>query len=728
VAVPAERLEEDEVAEAAQVTKERQTGGAGKGGLVIREYPLARTRNIGIMAHIDAGKTTTTERILYYTGKAYKIGEVHEGTAQMDWMVQERERGITITSAATTCRWKDHWINIIDTPGHVDFTVEVERSLRVLDGAVAVFDAVAGVEPQTETVWRQADRYHVPRICFVNKMDRTGADFDQAVRMIEERLHATPLVIQLPWGKESEFKGVIDLIEMKALHWEDEQGMGEEWETVDIPAQLREQAEQARHDLFEKLADHDPDVMQKYVHEEEPTPEELWRAIRKATLEVTGTPVLCGSAFKNKAIQPLLDAIVAFLPSPLDVPPVTGIAPNGAEETREASDDAPFSALAFKIMSDPYVGRLTYMRVYSGTVRTGAHVQNSSKDRKERIGRILQMHANHREDMEATFTGDIVAVVGLKHTSTGDTLCDPTKPIILESITFPTPVISVAVEPKTKADQERLATSMAKLADEDPTFVVKYDEETGQTIISGMGELHLEILVDRLVREFNVGANVGKPQVAYRETIRKPVHKVEGRFVRQTGGRGQYGHAVIDLEPTGPGGGYEFVNKIVGGTIPREYIPSVDQGIQEACESGVLAGYPLVDVRATLIDGSSHEVDSSEIAFKIAGSMALKEAAKRADPVLLEPVMEFEIVTPEEFMGDVMGDVTARRGRIERIDDRSGQKAIRVIVPLAELFGYATELRSRTQGRAAHTPMQLHAYQEVPQGLSREIVARVRGE
>ncbi|MFN2545426.1 MAG: elongation factor G [Actinomycetota bacterium] len=680
------------------------------------------------MAHIDAGKTTTTERILYYTGKAYKIGEVHEGTAQMDWMIQERERGITITSAATTCMWKDHWINIIDTPGHVDFTVEVERSLRVLDGAVAIFDAVAGVEPQTETVWRQANRYDVPRMCFINKMDRTGADFERTVHMIEDRLHAVPLVLQLPWGNEQAFKGVIDLVEMKALHWADEEGMGEEWETLPIPEELREKAEKARHDLFEKLADHDPEVMEKYVHEEEPSPEELRRAVRRATLATEGTPVLCGTAFKNKAVQPLLDAIVTYLPAPTDVKPVTGLLPSGGEEERKADDLEPFSALAFKIMSDPYVARPTYMRVYSGSVRAGSHISNSSKDRKERIGRILQMHANHREDMEAAFTGDIVAVVGLKHTTTGDTLCDPSKPIILESITFPAPVISVAVEPKTKADQEKLATALAKLADEDPTFEVRFNEETGQTIISGMGELHLEILVDRLMREFNVGANVGKPQVAYRETIRKDVHKVEARFVRQSGGRGQYGHAVIDLEPTGPGGGYEFINKIVGGKVPREYIPSVDQGIQEACETGVLAGYPLVDVRATLIDGSYHEVDSSEIAFKIAGSMALKEAAKRADPVLLEPVMEFEIVTPDDFMGDVMGDVTARRGRIERIDERTGQKAIRVHVPLAELFGYATELRSRTQGRAAHTPMQLHAYNEVPQGLAREIIARVRGE
>jgi elongation factor G len=712
------------VAEAAQVTRERQSG-AGK-GLVIREYPLGRTRNIGIMAHIDAGKTTTTERILYYTGKAYKIGEVHEGTAQMDWMAQERERGITITSAATTCRWKDHWINIIDTPGHVDFTVEVERSLRVLDGAVAVFDAVAGVEPQSETVWRQADRYRVPRICFVNKMDRTGADFERTVDMIVDRLHATPLVLQLPWGVEQDFVGVIDLIHMKGLRWAE--GMGESWETVEIPEELRDAAGKARHDLFERLADHHERLMEKFVHEEEPTLDELQHAIREATLSGEATPVLCGSAFKNKAIQPLLDAIVNFLPAPSDVPPVEGHLPSGGEAIREASDDEPFSALAFKIMTDPYVGRLTYLRVYSGILRAGAHVQNSTADRKERIGRILQMHANHREDKEAAFTGDIVAVVGLKHTTTGDTLCDPANAIVLESITFPTPVISVAVEPKTKADQDKLATALAKLADEDPTFVVKQDEETAQTIISGMGELHLEILTDRLTREFNVGANVGKPQVAYRETVRKPVQKVEYRHVKQTGGRGQYGHVVIDLEPTGPGGGYEFINKIVGGKIPREYIPAVDEGIQDAMESGVLAGYPAVDVRATLEDGSYHEVDSSEIAFKIAGQMAFREAARRADPVLLEPVMEFEVITPEEFMGDVMGDITSRRGRIERIDDRSGDKAIRVLVPLAELFGYATELRSRTQGRATHTPMQLHAYQEVPAQISKEIVARVRGE
>jgi elongation factor G len=720
MAVPAEKVN---VAET--VAKVEGRSGSGK-GLVIREYPLGRTRNIGIMAHIDAGKTTTTERILYYTGKAYKLGEVHEGTALMDWMVQERERGITITSAATTCVWKDHWINIIDTPGHVDFTVEVERSLRVLDGAIAVFDAVAGVEPQTETVWRQADHYGVPRVCFVNKMDRTGADFGRTVEMMVDRLHANPLVLQLPWGTESEFQGVIDLVEMKALHWIAE--MGEEWETTEIPAQLREVAERAHHDLFEKLADHDESLMDKFVHEDEPTVEELRRAVRRATLAGEGVPVLCGSAFKNKAIQPLLDAIVNYLPAPSDVPPVEGHRPNGEHAERKPEDTEPFSGLVFKIMSDSYVGRLTYVRVYSGVLRAGSHVENTTKDRKERIGRILQMHANHREDKDAAFTGDIVAVVGLKHSITGDTLAEPANPIILESISFPTPVISVAVEPKTKADQDKLGAGLGKLSDEDPTFVVKYDDETGQTVISGMGELHLDIIVDRLRREFSVDANVGKPQVAYRETIRKAVHKVETRFVRQTGGRGQFAHVYIDLEPTGQGGGYEFLNKIVGGKIPREYIPSVDHGIQEAMESGVLAGYPLVDVRATLVDGSFHEVDSSEMAFKIAGSMALKEAARKADPVLLEPVMEFEVITPEEFMGDVMGDVTARRGRIERIDERTGQKAIRVLVPLAELFGYATDLRSRTQGRAAHTPMQLQSYAEVPSNISKEIVARVRGE
>jgi elongation factor G len=721
MAVPAEKID---VAETVEKVQGRGTG-SGK-DLVIREYPLARTRNIGIMAHIDAGKTTTTERILYYTGKAYKIGEVHEGTAQMDWMVQERERGITITSAATTTHWKGHWINIIDTPGHVDFTVEVERSLRVLDGAIAVFDAVAGVEPQTETVWRQADRYRVPRIAFVNKMDRTGADFARTVEMMVGRLQANPLVLQLPWGGEAAFQGVIDLVEMKALHWISE--MGEEWETTEIPEELREASERARRDLFEKLADHDESLMEKFVHEEEPSLDELRRAIRRATLSGDGVPVLLGSAFKNKAIQPLLDAIVAYLPAPSDVPPVEGHTPAGEHAERKPEDTEPFSGLVFKIMSDPYVGRLTYVRLYSGVLRAGSHVENTTKDRKERVGRILQMHANHREDKDAAFTGDIVAIVGLKHSSTGDTLADPANAIILESISFPTPVIAVAVEPKTKADQDKLGTGLSKLADEDPTFVVKYDDETGQTVISGMGELHLDIIVDRLRREFSVDANVGKPQVAYRETIRRPVNKVEGRFVRQSGGRGQFGHVYLDLEPTGQGGGYEFLNKITGGSIPREYIPSVDQGIQEAMETGVLAGYPVVDLRATLTDGTFHEVDSSEMAFKIAGSMALKEGARRADPVLLEPVMEFEVVTPEDFMGDVMGDVTARRGRIERIDERSGQKAIRVLVPLAELFGYATDLRSRTQGRASHTPMQLEAYHEVPANIAKEIVARVRGE
>jgi elongation factor G len=718
MAVPARKID---VATTEQETKK------GK-GLELREYPLARTRNIGIMAHIDAGKTTTTERILYYTGKAYKIGEVHEGTAVMDWMAQERERGITITSAATTCQWKDFWINIIDTPGHVDFTVEVERSLRVLDGAVAVFDSVAGVEPQSETVWRQADRYEVPRIAFVNKMDRTGANFERTVEMMVDRLAANPLVLQLPWGTEQDLHGVIDLVQMNAHYWEGD--MGEEWKDTEIPEEYLERAQVARHDLFEKLADHDDELMETFIGEEEPTVEELKRAIRKATLDGSGVPVLCGSAFKNKGVQLVLDAIVDYLPSPVDVPAVVGHKPLKEEEHVErAPDDAePFSALAFKIMSDPYVGRLTYLRVYSGVLKSGSHVQNSTKDRKERIGRILQMHANHREDKEAAYTGDIVAVVGLKHSTTGDTICDPDQQVVLEQISFPTPVIAVAVEPKTKADQDKLGAGLAKLADEDPTFVVRFDDETGQTVISGMGELHLDIIVDRLRREFSVDANVGKPQVAYRETITKLVHKVDLKFARQTGGRGQYGHVVLDLEPTGPGGGYEFINKISGGKIPREYIPSVDQGIQEAMDNGVLAGYPLVDIRASLMDGSFHEVDSSEMAFKIAGSMALKEGARKAGPVLLEPVMEFEVTTPEEFLGEVMGDVTARRGRIENIDERSGQKIVRVMVPLAELFGYVTDLRSKTQGRAASSPMQLHAYNEVPSNIAQEIVARVTGE
>jgi elongation factor G len=719
--MPARKLE---MAKTEPEVRRRQSG--GQKGLVIREYPLSRTRNIGIMAHIDAGKTTTTERILYYTGKTYKIGEVHEGTAQMDWMVQEQERGITITSAATTCQWKGHWINIIDTPGHVDFTVEVERSLRVLDGAVAVFDAVAGVEPQSETVWRQADRYRVPRICFVNKMDRVGADFERTVSMIEERLHATPLVVQLPWGIEDRHVGVIDLVEMKGLRWTSEKG--EEWETVEIPDDLRDTALEWRHKLYEQLADHHETLMEKYVEGREPEADELREALREATLAVDGTPVLCGSAFKNKGIQPLLDAVVDYLPSPQDVPPMEGTLPDGrGRAVRKAADDEPFAALAFKIMSDPYVGRLTYFRVYSGVLRTGAHVQNVTKDRKERVGRVLQMHANHREDKEAVFAGDIVAAVGLKHTTTGDTLADPSDPILLESMSFPAPVISVAIEPKTKADQDKLSQALGKLADEDPTFIIRFEEETGQTIISGMGELHLEVLVDRLTREFGVGANVGKPQVAYRETIRKPVKKVDARYVKQTGGRGQYGHVVIDLEPTGPGGGYEFVNKITGGDIPREFIPSVDQGIQEAMETGVLAGYPLVDVRATLVDGSSHDVDSSEVAFKVAGQMALRDGTRKADPVLLEPVMQIEVVTPEDYMGDVIADLTARRGKVERMEQRASSQAIRALVPLAEMFGYATDLRSKTQGRATYT-MQFHSYQEVPANIAKEIVTRVRGE
>jgi elongation factor G len=703
------------------------TGQKPAKGLLLREYPIARTRNIGIMAHIDAGKTTTSERILYYTGKTYKVGEVHEGTAVLDWMVQEQERGITITAAATTAMWKDHWINIIDTPGHVDFTVEVERSLRVLDGAVAVFDAVAGVEPQSETVWRQANRYQVPRICFVNKMDRVGADFYRTVDMIKDRLEAHPIVIQLPWGTEDNFHGVIDLVSGVGHYWPSD-GLGEEWEDRPIPEEMADDVEHWRHELFEALADYDEDVMDAYVAGNVPTPDALRHAIRRATLTGNATPVLCGSAFKNKAVQQLLDAIVAYLPSPADVPPVAGHIPGDGTATREATDEAPFSAIAFKIAADPYVGKITYIRVYSGVLKAGSHIENSTKDRKERVGRILQMHANHREDKDAAFAGDIVAIVGLKHTSTGDTLCDPATPIVLESMTFPAPVISVAIEPKTKADQDKLAKSLQVLAEEDPTFQIRHDDETAQTVISGMGELHLDVLVDRLTREFKVGANVGKPQVAYRETITQPVHGVEYRYIRQTGGRGQFAVVEIDLEPTGPGGGFEFVSKIKGGTIPNEYIPAVDQGILEAMQSGVLAGFPTVDVRATLVDGQYHDVDSSEMAFKIAGSLAFKEAVRKAKPVLLEPVMEFEVLTPSDFMGDVMGDVTSRRGSIEHIDQRGAMQSIRVKVPLAELFGYATDLRSKTQGRASHTPMQLHSYQPVPQSIAEQIVTKVRGE
>ncbi len=695
--------------------------------LPIREFPLARTRNIGIMAHIDAGKTTTTERILYYTGRNYKIGEVHEGLATMDWMVQEQERGITITSAATTCRWRDTWINIIDTPGHVDFTVEVERSLRVLDGAVAVFDAVAGVEPQTETVWRQANKYQVPRICFINKMDRVGADFDRTVEMIRDRLEATPAVVQLPIGAEGDFTGVVDVLGGKALVWAE--GMGEQWEEVDIPANLVEPTAAARHQLLDVLSIHDDNLMEKYLADQEITAEDLRRALRTATLASEIVPVLCGSAFKNKGVQPMLDAVVDYLPSPLDLPPTVGRRPGKEDdvEERPAEDAAPFSALAFKIMSDPFVGKLTYLRVYSGTLRKGATVTNTTKDKRERIGRLLQMHANHREDKDAIFAGDIVAAVGLKQTTTGDTLSDPAHPIVLEALTFPEPVIHVAVEPKTKADQDKLSKALYALSEEDPTFRVRSDEETGQTVISGMGELHLEVLVDRMLREFSVDANVGKPQVAYRETIRRPVEKIEERYVRQTGGRGQYGHVVISLEPTGPGGGYEFIDKITGGVIPKEYIPAVDAGIQEALTSGVLAGYPMVDVRVTLTYGSYHDVDSSEMAFKIAGSMAVKKAARAASPVLLEPVMAVEVVTPESYMGDVIGDLSSRRGRVEGMEQRGNNHMVRAQVPLSEMFGYATDLRSRTQGRATYT-MQFLAYNEVPDSISKEIIARVHGE
>ncbi|HLI52888.1 MAG TPA: elongation factor G [Acidimicrobiales bacterium] len=693
-----------------------------------RAKPLDKVRNIGIMAHIDAGKTTTTERILFYTGINYKIGEVHEGAATMDWMPQEQERGITITSAATTCEWNGTRINIIDTPGHVDFTVEVERSLRVLDGAVAVFDAVAGVEPQTETVWRQADKYGVPRMCFVNKMDRIGADFFRCVEMIKDRLDATVAVVQLPIGSESEFKGCVDLLGMKAMVWTDEAAKGEKFDLVEIPPDMHDEAEKYRHQLIDTLSNFDDSITEKYLGDEEITAGDLERALRAATIAGQVVPVLCGSAFKNKGVQPMLDAVVAYLPSPLDIPPTRGTDIKGVEELeRRADDNEPFAALAFKIMTDPHLGKLTYVRVYSGRLTTGSQVINSTKDRKERVGRILQMHANHREDRDACFAGDIVALVGLKQTTTGDTLCDPSAPIVLESLDFPEPVIHVAVEPKTKNDQDKLSRALQALSEEDPTFQVHSDEETGQTVIGGMGELHLEVLVDRMLREFKVDANVGKPQVAYRETIKKAVQKVETRYVRQTGGRGQYGHVVLDLEPTGPGGGYEFVDKITGGIIPKEYIPSVDAGIQDAMQSGVLAGYPVVDVRATLVFGSYHEVDSSEMAFKIAGSMCFKEACRRAHPVLLEPIMAVEVVTPEDYMGDVIGNLSSRRGKVEGMEQRGTSQVIRAQVPLAEMFGYATDLRSRTQGRATYS-MQFSSYQEVPDSIAQEIVKRIRGE
>jgi elongation factor G len=711
---------------------------------VAKKIPLRRVRNIGIMAHIDAGKTTTTERILLYTGLTHRLGEVHDGNAVMDWMSQERERGITITSAATTVFWggiegsgkngkgtkeglhsripEQHRINIIDTPGHVDFTVEVERSLRVLDGAIALFDSVAGVEPQSETVWRQADKYGVPRIAFVNKMDRIGADFYRAVQTMHDRLGANAVPVQLSIGAEAEFEGIVDLVEMKAIIYKDD--LGAEWEETEIPAGMRDQADEYREQLLEAIADQDDELMVMYLEGEEIEPDQIREAIRKATLQIKMTPVFCGSAFKNKGVQPLLDGVINYLPSPLDVPPVVGITPNGEDIALEADENGPLAALAFKIQSDPHVGRLTYMRVYSGTLKAGSYVMNTTKGQRERVGRLLQMHANSREQREEVYAGELVAAIGLSNTGTGDTLvaADGPERVVLEEMIFPEPVISQAIEPKTKADQEKLSAALQRLAEEDPTFTVRGDEETGQTIISGMGELHLEIILDRLLREFRVDANIGRPQVAYRETVRRRVEGVEGRFVRQTGGRGQYGHAVINIEHNDEGG-YEFDNRIVGGVIPREYIPSLDKGIQEALDNGVVAGYPVVDVRVELVDGSYHEVDSSEMAFQIAGSMAAKEALKRANPVLLEPIMDVEVVVPEEFMGDVMGDLSSRRGHIQGMDSRGGGQVIRAMVPLSEMFGYATTVRSKTQGRATFT-MQFDHYAEVPQSIAAEIAER----
>ena len=693
---------------------------------MVRQVPLEKTRNIGIMAHIDAGKTTTTERILYYTGITHKLGEVDEGTATMDWMEQEQERGITITSAATTCFWGDHRINIIDTPGHVDFTAEVERSLRVLDGAVALFGAVEGVEPQSETVWRQADKYRVPRIGFVNKMDRPGADFPRVLEMIRERLHALPVALQLPLGTEHAFRGIIDLIARKAVVYKEET-LGAEFEIEEIPEEYRDEAAYYRDKMLETIAEVDDRLLEKYVAGGEFTAEEIKAAIRKGTVSFRFVPMLCGAAFKNKGIQPLLDAIVDYLPSPLDIPPVTGLSPDGKKEpVRRAADDEPFSALVFKIMTDPFVGQLAFFRVYSGRLQSGASVLNAVQGKSERIGRLLKMHANKREEIDEVYCGDIAAAVGLRTVRTGDTICDKRHPIVLEAIEFPAPVMSVAIEPKTKSDQDRLAVSLDKLIREDPTFKVHVDRDTGQTIISGMGELHLEILVDRMVREFGVSASVGKPQVAYRETVRRPA-EAEGRFIRQTGGRGQYGHVKILLEPLPQGKGFEFVNQIVGGAIPREFIPAVEQGVREALEAGVLAGFEIVDVKVTLLDGSYHEVDSSELAFKIAGSLALKEAARRASPVLLEPVMKVEVVAPEEFMGAVTGDLHARRGRVEATETRLSSTVIRCNVPLAEMFGYTTDLRSMTQGRATYT-MHFSHYEEAPKAVSEEVIARIRGK
>ncbi|NGN63833.1 elongation factor G [Streptomyces sp. A7024] len=700
---------------------------------------LAKVRNIGIMAHIDAGKTTTTERILYYTGVSYKIGEVHDGAATMDWMAQEQERGITITSAATTCHWPlndtDHTINIIDTPGHVDFTVEVERSLRVLDGAVTVFDGVAGVEPQSETVWRQADRYGVPRICFVNKLDRTGAEFHRCVDMIEDRLGAQPLVMQLPIGTEMDFKGVVDLVTMKAFVWSADTKLGEAYDIVDIPDTHTEAAAEYRGKLLEAVAENDEEMMELYLEGQEPTEDQLYAAIRRVTIAsgrttegTTVTPVFCGTAFKNKGVQPLLDAVVRYLPSPLDVDAIEGHAVNDPEQVivRKPSEDEPMSALAFKIAADPHLGKLTFIRVYSGRLTAGTQVQNSVKGKKERIGKIYRMHANKREEIESVGAGDIVAVMGLKQTTTGETLCDPSNPVILESMDFPAPVIQVAIEPKSKGDQEKLGTAIQRLAEEDPSFKVHTDEETGQTIIAGMGELHLDVLVDRMKREFKVEANVGKPQVAYRETLRKPVEKHEYTHKKQTGGSGQFARVIIALEPL-EGDGYEFVNKVTGGRIPREYIPSVDAGSQEAMEFGVLAGYPLTGVRVTLLDGAFHEVDSSEMAFKIAGSMAFKEAARKASPALLEPMMKVEVTTPEDYMGDVIGDINSRRGQIQSMEDRGGAKLVTGLVPLSEMFGYVGDLRSKTSGRASYS-MQFDSYAEVPKAVAEEIIAKAKGE
>ncbi|MEV6601272.1 elongation factor G [Actinoplanes sp. NPDC051346] len=691
---------------------------------------LAKVRNIGIMAHIDAGKTTTTERILFYTGITYKIGEVHEGAAVMDWMEQEQERGITITSAATKCEWKNHTIQIIDTPGHVDFTVEVERSLRVLDGAVAVYDGVAGVEPQTENVWRQADKYDVPRMCFVNKLDRTGADFFRCVQMMIDRLNATPLVLQIPIGLEGDHIGVVDLIGMRALTWRGETQKGEDYAVEEVPADLAESAAEWRDKLIETLADVDDAVMEKYLEGEALSEDEIKAAIRRATIASKANPVLCGSAFKNKGVQPMLDAVVEFLPSPLDIPAIEGTATDGETPLlRKPSNDEPFSALAFKIQTDKHLGKLTYVRVYSGTLETGTQVINSTKDRKERIGKIYQMHANKREERNTAQAGDIIAVQGLKQTTTGDTLCDPAKPVILESMTFPEPVIQVAIEPKTKSDQEKLGTAIQRLAEEDPTFRVFNDEETGQTIIAGMGELHLDILVDRMRREFNVEANIGKPQVAYRETIRGTVEKYTYVHKKQTGGSGQYAKVVVNVEPLSldaDGPTYEFVNAVTGGRIPKEFIPSVDAGAQDSLQYGVLAGYPLVGVKFTLVDGQYHEVDSSEMAFKIAGSMAMKEVARKADPALLEPMMSVEVTTPEDNMGDVIGDLNSRRGMIQSMEERHGARVVKALVPLSEMFGYVGDLRSKTAGRASYS-MQFDSYAEVPQGVAKEIIAKATG-